>query len=73
MSAHAKQSLNVAVITLEKTVEVDDEPIDFTDLEEAALVDMDKGWIAEEVIKVCTIVLYLVYFSTLILFPSYLP
>ena len=73
MSAHAKQSLNVAVITLEKTVEVDDEPVDFTDLEEAALVDMDKGWIAEEVIKVCTIVLYLVYFSTLILFPSYLP
>ena len=72
MSAHAKKCLNVAVITLEKTVEVDDDPIDFTDLEEAALVDMDKGRRAEEVIKVCNIVLYLVYFSTLILFPSYL-
>ena len=28
MSAHNQKSLNVAVITLEKTVEVNDEPID---------------------------------------------
>ena len=73
VSAHAKQSLNVAVITLEKTVKVDEEPIDFTDLEEVALVDTDKGWRAKKVIKVCNIILYLVYFSTLLLFPLYLP
>ena len=72
VSAHAKKSLNVAVVILEKTVKVDDEPIDLTDLEEAALVDTGEGWRAKEVIKVCSIVLYLVHFSTLMLFPLYL-
>ena len=53
-------------------MEVDDKPIYFTDLEEAALVNTDKGWRAAEVIKVYNIVLYLVHFSILMLFPSYL-
>ena len=64
VSAHNQKSLNVAVITLEKTVEVDDEPIDFTDLERAALVDWIRG--GELRMSPMYVILYCNYYTSVL-------